>query len=207
MTWQAVFFDFDGVILDSVDIKTIAFAQMFRPYGEDIERQVVDYHIKHGGVSRFKKFQYFYEELLHRSINEETIAALSNTFSDLVLKKILEAPFMPGVTETLQSIKEKQIQAFVVSGTPEEEIQDIIVRRGLASFFLEVHGSPRQKDEIVRNILSRYPLNSTKCLFIGDALSDYQAAKQNHLCFLGIVKQGHTSLFSSDTTISHIIHL
>ena len=31
--WQAVFFDFDGVILDSVDVKTQAFAAMFRAYG------------------------------------------------------------------------------------------------------------------------------------------------------------------------------
>ena len=39
--WEAVFFDFDGVILDSVDVKTQAFADMFRQYGPEVERAVV----------------------------------------------------------------------------------------------------------------------------------------------------------------------
>jgi beta-phosphoglucomutase-like phosphatase (HAD superfamily) len=33
MRYQAIFFDFDGVILDSVHVKTEAFAAMFRKYG------------------------------------------------------------------------------------------------------------------------------------------------------------------------------
>jgi beta-phosphoglucomutase-like phosphatase (HAD superfamily) len=40
MHYQAIFFDFDGVILDSVHVKTEAFAAMFRKYGPEIERAV-----------------------------------------------------------------------------------------------------------------------------------------------------------------------
>jgi beta-phosphoglucomutase-like phosphatase (HAD superfamily) len=39
---QAVFFDFDGVILDSVDVKARAFSEMFRDYGPEVEKAVVD---------------------------------------------------------------------------------------------------------------------------------------------------------------------
>ena len=46
MQWQAVFFDFDGVILDSVNVKTHAFSQMFRKYGPEIEESVVRYHLE-----------------------------------------------------------------------------------------------------------------------------------------------------------------
>ncbi len=35
--YQAVFFDFDGAILDSVNVKTNAFATMFRPYCKNVE--------------------------------------------------------------------------------------------------------------------------------------------------------------------------
>ena len=52
-------FDFDGVIAESVSAKTDAFREMYLPYGEEIANQVVDYHINHGGVSRFEKFKYW----------------------------------------------------------------------------------------------------------------------------------------------------
>ena len=40
--YQAVFFDFDGVILDSVDVKTQAFADMYRPSGPKVDNAIVD---------------------------------------------------------------------------------------------------------------------------------------------------------------------
>ena len=35
-----IFFDFDGVILDSVDCKTQAFEKMYSKYGNDIAKKV-----------------------------------------------------------------------------------------------------------------------------------------------------------------------
>ena len=37
-----IFFDFDGVIAESVSAKTEAFREMYLPYGIDIANQVVD---------------------------------------------------------------------------------------------------------------------------------------------------------------------
>ncbi|NQU65274.1 MAG: hypothetical protein HQ517_13465 [SAR324 cluster bacterium] len=37
---QAIFWDFDGVIADSVAVKSQAFEEMFAPYGERILNQV-----------------------------------------------------------------------------------------------------------------------------------------------------------------------
>ena len=39
---RAIVFDFDGVILDSVEIKTKAFARLFEEHGPDVQRQVVE---------------------------------------------------------------------------------------------------------------------------------------------------------------------
>ena len=41
-----IFFDFDGVIAESVDIKTQAFHQMYKIYGEDIAQKVAHHHIQ-----------------------------------------------------------------------------------------------------------------------------------------------------------------
>ena len=122
MNWQAVFFDFDGVILDSVDIKTRAFARMFRKYGPDFEQEVINYHITHGGVSRFEKFRYYYNHLLKRSISDDELASLGEQFSCLALEEVLVAPFIPGALETLQDLAPKGTPSYVVSGTPEKEV-------------------------------------------------------------------------------------
>ncbi|MGB9498885.1 MAG: hypothetical protein ACKVE4_03865 [Dissulfuribacterales bacterium] len=60
MDWQAIFFDFDGVIFDSVNVKTDAFANMFEVYGAEVRDAVVKYHLDNGGVSRMEKFKYYY---------------------------------------------------------------------------------------------------------------------------------------------------
>lgn len=42
-------FDFDGVIVESADIKTNAFAELFEREGKDAEEKVVEYHLKNAG--------------------------------------------------------------------------------------------------------------------------------------------------------------
>ena len=56
---HAIVFDFDGVLAESVDIKTRAFALLFRDEGEEVVRKVIDFHLKNGGVSRFEKIKFF----------------------------------------------------------------------------------------------------------------------------------------------------
>jgi|SRR3972149_175475 len=202
MKWQAVFLDFDGVIIDSVDIKTNAFAEMFRPYGSDIEAKVVEYHLAHGGVSRFEKFKYYYERLLNRSIDETQIQQLGNQFSELVLIKVLEAPFVDGAFETLMKLKALNIPTYLVTGTPQEEIQYILKMRGLEDFFSGVYGAPAKKEHIVHSIIKQSHYSPDACLYVGDALTDYSAAQQNGLHFSGIVPCGAKSLFPDSIKVS-----
>lgn len=205
--WEAVFFDFDGVICDSVNIKTEAFAELYRPYGADIEKSVISYHLANGGVSRYEKFSYWHKEYLNIDLNSEQLKILSDKFSHLVLKKIIEAPFVEGVTDTLKALKDDTIPAYIVSGTPHEEINYIIETKKLRKYFYEVYGSPRKKYEIVKDILDREKYAAEKCIFIGDAMSDYEAALVNKLKFLGIVPNGEKSIFPEDTYISSIVHI
>jgi len=205
ITYSAVFFDFDGVILDSVQVKTRTFASMFRQYGPDIEKDVVDYHLAHGGVSRFKKFEYYYQNLLHKPIDEETMNRLGSEFNRLVLQGVLDASFIPGAFETLEKLKRENIPCFVVSGTPDEEIKYIVEARNLSSYFLEVHGSPKKKDEILYDIAGRHGFNLSACLFIGDAMTDYEAAQKVGARFLGILSNRELSPFPNGTLVKKAV--
>lgn len=202
MNWQAVFFDFDGVILDSVDVKTRAFANMFQKYGPEVEKAVVQYHLNNGGVSRFDKFRYYYETILQKKIDEKKIEMLSEQFSELVVEEVLASPFIPGAETCLADLKKQKISCYVVSGTPHEEINLIVEKKGLSEYFKEIHGSPRKKWEICRDIIQKENYDTRKCLFLGDAMSDYEAAKKTGMNFLGIVPAGDKSIFPQGTIIS-----
>src|SRR3989338_3613279 len=94
---QRVFlFDFDGVIVDSVNIKTEAFAELYRPFGEKVISKVVRHHRSHGGMSRFEKIHYYPKQYLNQDLSNSDLMKLANRFSRMVLNKVTKAPFIKG---------------------------------------------------------------------------------------------------------------
>ena len=98
---QAIFFDFDGVILESVDVKGWAFAKLFDTYPEHVE-EIVSYHYAHGGMPRFDKFRHIYREILKEPLSDELFRELCDRFSELALERVLQCPFVPGALEFLK---------------------------------------------------------------------------------------------------------
>lgn len=199
--WQAIIFDFDGVIVESGKIKTQAFAELYRPYGDDIVAQVVQFHTQNGGMSRYHKFRHFQEHFLHQpSLTEAEEKQLDIRFSELVVEAVIAAEPVPGAIELIQRQSGK-IPLFVASGTPESELKVIVERRGLTPYFTKVRGAPALKKTIIAEILSAYSLASESVLMIGDAMADYEGAQANHTAFLGRVFPGDPNPFPVDVKI------
>jgi beta-phosphoglucomutase-like phosphatase (HAD superfamily) len=140
MSIKAVILDFDGVILESCDIKTWAFGELFKEHPEYVD-EIVEYHKKNGGVSRYKKFAYFYEELLKRPATDAEIEDLGERFSQLVFDEIKRCDPVPGAFEFLEDFSNR-IMLFVASGTPDDELKAIVKGRGLDRYFQGVYGTP-----------------------------------------------------------------
>lgn len=171
---RAIVFDFDGVILESAQIKTEAFVELFSEYPQH-SSAILQYHLENQGISRFRKFEWIYQTLLGRELTPHESARLGDAFSDLVFRKILEAPFVPGAREALTHLHAR-LPLFVASGTPEPELRDIVEKRGLTQFFAGVYGTPAEKPAIVRAIMDAHGWTADEILFVGDALSDFSAA-------------------------------
>lgn len=180
---RAVIFDFDGVILESANIKTEAFLALFADHPEHCEA-IRGYHVRNVGISRFRKFEWIYSELLKTPLGEEESSRLGDAFSEIVLEEILKCSFVPGARELLEDLR-SQSRLFVASGTPQGELEHIIEQRGLASYFTEVWGTPALKPDILNSILSRHEIPKDEVVFIGDGESDYSAAKQTGVPFIG----------------------
>lgn len=190
LKYEAIIFDLDGVILDTVDIKTQGFVKLFEQYGPEIVKQVVDYHIKNGGVSRSEKFRYYYTHLLHKTLTKEKLDELCTLYSALTLKPSLEAPWIKGVQEFLETYY-KDNKFYIVSGVSTNDLQLIVKKRKMQKYFVDIFGSPPGKEIILKNIIDGNYYNRSKLLYIGDSLSDLDVADLVGVKFLGISKASY----------------
>ena len=63
---KGIIFDFDGVIAESVQVKSDAFAELYKPYGTEIVKKVVEHHEANGGMSRYEKIRFYHGSFLDK---------------------------------------------------------------------------------------------------------------------------------------------
>ena len=68
------------LLVESVDVKTQAYARLFGEYGEGVVSRVVDYHLTNGGISRFVKFRVIYSEILNKPLSEKNFSPYVMSF-------------------------------------------------------------------------------------------------------------------------------
>lgn len=180
---KVVIFDFDGVLVESLDIKTNAFARLFQEEGPEAVKIVVGYHLNNSGVSRFEKFKYIYKNILKRQLKEDIFKRLCREFSSLVKEEVINASFVPGAWEFLNKFS-GQYNCYVISATPQKELEGIIAAKEMKHYFKAVFGAPDEKTEAAKRIITREKISSDEGVYIGDALSDYRAAKANGINFI-----------------------
>ncbi len=186
---RAAILDFDGVVLESADIKTRAFERLF-----DGDERAVAYHLRHAGVSRYEKFRHITTEIQGREYTEQDERRLGDEFARLVLEEVLACPFVPGARELLER-RSAEVPLYVASGTPQDELRGIVEQRGIASLFSGVFGSPDTKDVIARRVLGEIGVAPAEALFVGDAVTDMEAARAVGMPFVGRVPAGEEDPF------------
>ncbi|MDD5503733.1 MAG: HAD family hydrolase [Candidatus Omnitrophica bacterium] len=193
---KAIIFDFDGVLVESVDIKTKAFRRLFEHEGKEIADMVESYHIANTGVSRFDKFRYFYKTFLKRELRDAEFNDLCKRFSALVKEEVIKAPYVTGAREFLQSRKDF-FDFFITTATPQAEMEWIVEQRGISAFFKALYGAPVKKEDAVNDIIRRFALMPDETAYVGDALSDMQAARANSVNFIARVYEANKEMFGS----------
>jgi len=179
---RALIFDFDGVIAESVDVKTEAFRELFKDYPDSVDA-IEKFHLDNGGMSRYDKFRHIYANILKQELPGERFSELCESFHKLVVDKVVEAPFVEGSIGVLDLCAGKY-PMYIVSGTPEGEMKEIVERRALEGYFLGIYGSPDSKTRSIRKILVDNGFKPEEVLFIGDSKNDLQAAEETGVIFI-----------------------
>lgn len=200
---KAVILDVDGVLFESVGIKTQAFAEIFADYPDKIDA-IVNYHLKNTGISRYVKFRHIFENILHEPLPDELFFDLSDRFSGMVFEKVVCAPFVHGAQAFIRRCFDK-VPLFLVSATPADELIAIIRARWISTYFTDIYGTPESKPDAINEILQGHKLDPSSVLFVGDAISDFYAAEQTGVPFIGRVPPGQESPFPNTPPLIRII--
>jgi HAD superfamily hydrolase (TIGR01549 family) len=183
--FHTLFWDFDGVILNSNTVRDNGFERVLAAFPEKEVNQLLDFHQKNGGLSRYVKFRYFFEEIRNESVTDEKIQTYANRFSEIMKVLLTDRDLL--IQETIKFIKTnfQKIPMIIVSGSDQDELRYLCEKLEIKQFFKRIHGSPKPKMDWVRDIVLEEQLNPTKCLLIGDSYNDYEAANLNKLPFMG----------------------
>ena len=184
-SFEALFWDFDGVLMNSNEIRDQGFVKVLAPYPESEVEKLLKFHRENGGLSRYVKFRYFFEEIRGEQITEEQIQHWADRFSS-IMQNMLNDPDLL-INETLELVKRysAEVPMFIVSGSDQTELRKVCESHGIDRYFKRIHGSPTPKKQWVNTILKEEKLNPERCILIGDSINDYEAAFENNMHFMG----------------------
>lgn len=181
MDYQTLVFDCDGVVLNSNKVKTEAFYQAALPYGDTAAKQLVDYHVARGGISRYKKFEWFVQNVV---VGQQgpSLDELLGAYAAEVRHGLLTCDIADGLFELRE--KTKHANWLIVSGGDQQELREVFAERGLARLFDGgIFGSPDSKDIILARELATKTIKQP-ALFLGDSRYDHEASSLAKLDFV-----------------------
>ena len=182
--YQTVFFDCDGVVLNSNQTKTDAFRRTLKDYPSNLVDIFIDFHQMNMGISRYGKFHHFFNTIFSIENNHEIIKKSVKDFSLITREKLLDCKIIPGVEDLLSYLLDKKIQCFLVTGGDEEEVKFIFRKRKLEKYFKGIYGSPTDKYRNLEKIQEDHQIDNA--LFFGDSRIDLDVAEMFNLDFIFI---------------------
>ncbi len=202
-----ILFDFDGVILDSMEIRDYGFKKIVSTYPKEMVDDFIKYHRYNAGLSRFVKIKYFYNHYLDQEISKLEIQVLADKFSKIMREKLPNKKYL--IKEALDFIKQNNSNMHIVSGSEEKELNFLCNKLEIYKYFKTIEGSPTPKVNLVKNIMLHFNYEPRETILIGDSINDYEAAKDNYIDFYGynnkdLIKFSKQYIYSFQETFKNI---
>ena len=184
-SYKNIIWDFDGVLIDSSEIRIFAFREILKDYSLDKVNKLINFHKKNDGLSRYVKIDYFFSDIINQSLDNKKRDSLLKEFGKICAKRLDNNKLL--IKETLKFITTNYSQKnfHIASGSDNEELNRLCISLGIKNFFNSVNGSPEPKKEIVKRIISKNDYNNNETCLIGDSMNDFEAALDNGIQFFG----------------------
>jgi len=184
---EALFLDCDGCIFNSNDLKTRAYRETLLALGVSdkahLERFIAT-HLSDVSVSRYVKFQRFFEEHAPQ-LEEDFVKHALEEYGEQCLHLYDALTPEPGALDFVAKVGASR--TYVCSGGAETELNHVFKKKSIRGNFAEVLGSPSTKIEHLERLTDQIfgaKMISHSCLFIGDGWTDLKTAEAFNIPFL-----------------------
>lgn len=183
--YKTILWDFDGVLMDSMPVRDRGFELVLASYPRQEIEQLLNYHRRNGGLSRYVKFRHFFENIRNEGISEREVLQLAEQFSKVMRSELVNQDLL--IQDAIAFVRDKyqEYKMHVVSGSDQNELRYLCRELGLDQYFFSIHGSPMAKKEIVKELLTSFKYDSRDVALIGDSVNDFEAAQFNGIDFWG----------------------
>jgi phosphoglycolate phosphatase-like HAD superfamily hydrolase len=178
---RALIFDFDGVLLESNDLKTRGFSTVFARFPEHHDAMMA-FHEANVSASRYDKFRHLVVERLHRSAEDPLIDELAASFSGEMRQMLSSCPWVAGAEDFLRRMSGR-LPLYLASMTPQEELEDVLAERRLAGVFDAVYGCPPWSKAAALAAITA-TTGPGDVVFIGDSAGDQRASRAAGIEFI-----------------------
>jgi len=182
---KVIFFDFDGVIVDSSLVKHNAFLSTISTLGKSELKSLLDLALKTDlvGAERSKVADWVTKKTAGQISRELFLYTFSSQLEQVKDKITLTE----GVLSFLPWIQSIKIQSYIVSAAPRHDIERVLGNFQLTSLFQDIFSSDAgSKEECLSNFFSHTYIQADECFFYGDMPSDFYAANKYHIPFIRI---------------------
>ena len=179
------FLDFDGVVMDSMALKLDSYCHAFEGLGF-VRQDVRKLQLESAGLSRQKTIPLIYEALAGAAMPEDLYAQALARFTAHDDASRSKMELKSGALEFLEAARTARIPVAIVTGTPQEVIEKTVAYFRLEPFFTRVCGTPGSKAAHLERMLGEFSLKAERCLFVGDAIKDQEAAVAVGMPFAGV---------------------
>lgn len=174
MNKKTIFFDFDGVIVNSFDV-ALSVNQISKPtLTEDRYRQMFN-----GNINDAVHIDPVVKEI---------------DFQKEYAEKFKELPAEEGIKTILQALS-KDFQMFIVSSTVSKTIEEYLERHDMLGCFTKVLGSDIEESKVKKfnMIFSQYSIKPEETIFISDTSGDIEEAQEAEIGYIVGILGGYQS--------------
>ena len=179
--YRLVFWDFDGVIKESLIVKRASFAKLFGAHDKSVVAKITAHHDANGGMSRFEKIPR-YLELVGIENSKANIQRYCEEYAAIVFAEVVDCPWVAGVEGALKNGL-VTVPSILVTATPHEKLGKSFFSWVLGTSFF-VFTALESQDAINTRSLEELEVAPNDALMLGDSELDCKAAQSNGIDFI-----------------------
>lgn len=184
--YKAIVFDFDGVVVESNQIKRELFFEIWGKYRDDL---VIEDVLKLGGT-RYEIIQKIYNHLIAQNLQlTVSYEDYIDKYTKISQERISDLKINPNIKNMLEKYYKNKL-LFINSATPKESLKRICKNLSIDKFFDDIYGAEVDKAQNFYDIFNKYNLQSSEVLFYGDMKSDKSVANALSIYFIPVYSIG-----------------